>query len=644
MACARALPLLGVLAAACAHEGAEGREWVHDLRIEGTHALSPGDIKDVLATEKTGWWPFASKKWFDRAALDIDLERIPAFYADRGFFEARVVAHEVRDRGDGSVDVIIRVDEGEPSKIDQVRIDGLPANSKQRASLEKVPRRLHLEEGKRFDYGLYVAGKTQLQDQLKDDGYAYAKTDSEASIDRDDRLAQLHYKLEPGPMVHFGDIRVEGAGNIPPHAILSRLNFKKGERYKPEDIAVSQGRLYQLGVFSSVRLQLPDEPTETADVTVAVKPGPRHSLRLGGGFALENLRNEVRTRAEWVLYNFLGGLRRLTVRVRPGYAWLPNLFDIQQRGWVSINDLTLQQPDAFGTSITVQALAGYDLGIEPGYRYQGPRTTLDAARMFLNDRILVTGSWNLQYLSFFDVDPLYLTSTQLGFGFVNPYRLGYLEQSGRFDLRDRPLSPRYGGYVQVRFEEGASAFGGDFMYLKFVPELRLYAPLGPRVVVAARSEWGWLDPSGMRDSPITRRFYLGGPSSHRGFGFGRLSPQAISAAPTTRGDKIPIGGNAQVLFSFEGRIEVTKIGDYWLAVTPFVDGGDVVPQMDQLDLGNLNWAVGTALTYDTPVGVVRLGAGVRLNRLENRFGPGGILLNPDPGDRIAYHFSIGEAF
>ena len=162
--------------------------------------------------------------------------------------------------------------------------------------------------------------------------------------------------------------------------------------------------------------------------------------------------------------------------------------------------------------------------------------------------------------------------------------------------------------------------------------------------MAARSEWGWLDPSGMRDSPITRRFYLGGPSSHRGFGFGRLSPEAISAAPTTRGQKIPIGGNAQVLFSFEGRIAVTKISDYWLSVTPFVDGGDVVPQTDELDLGNLNWAVGTALTYDTPVGVVRVGAGVRLNRLDYKFGPGGILLNPDPGDRIAYHFSIGEAF
>ena len=41
-------------------------------------------------------------------------------------------------------------------------------------------------------------------------------------------------------------------------------------------------------------------------------------------------------------------------------------------------------------------------------------------------------------------------------------------------------------------------------------------------VIAARGLLGWLRPSGLGDSPITRRFALGGPSSHRGFGFGMM--------------------------------------------------------------------------------------------------------------------------
>jgi translocation and assembly module TamA len=643
MAFARALAPLALLTAACAHELPRGTSWVRTLSIEGASAVTPRDIRAVIATQATAWWPLARKQAFDRAALDLDLERIVALYADRGFFAAQVTGHDVRDRGDGSVDVTIHVHEGEPSLIDTVRTDGLPSAADSRTALEQVTHKLGLERGDRFDYARYEQGRIALLARLKEQGFAYARVESTASVDRDRRLAWLAYKLEPGPLVRFGAVHFDGGGSVPRRSLLRQLTFAPGERFSPADIQLSQGRIYELGVFSSVRLQLPPEPTDTADVTVALRPGPRHNVRLGGGLALENQRYEARLDAEWTVNGFLGGLRRLTLRVRPGYAWLPNAFDAQQHGVAARSDLTLRQPDLFGTAITGQALVGYDVGIEPGYQFQGPRAQLDAARAFLSDRLLLRAGWSLSHLNFFHVDPLYETATQLGYGFVNPYRVAYLEQVVQFDLRDRPLRPRVGGYVAARFEEGAAAVGGDFTYFKFVPELRLYAPLGSRVVLAARSEWGWLDPT-QDDGPITRRFYLGGPSGHRGFGFGRLSPQALSLAPEHEGERIPIGGNAQVLFSLETRVQVVKLFGYWLSVSPFVDAGDVVARADALDLDNLHWAVGGALAYDSAVGVIRAGAGVRLNRLEYAVGPGGVLRNPDPGDRVAVHFSIGEAF
>src|SRR2546423_978840 len=86
---------LGWLCWSCAHDQPPHSEvWVHHLIIKGNKALSAGDLRDKLATQPTGWWPFASKRWFDPAALDLDLKRIPAFYADRGYFDARVVSHQ----------------------------------------------------------------------------------------------------------------------------------------------------------------------------------------------------------------------------------------------------------------------------------------------------------------------------------------------------------------------------------------------------------------------------------------------------------------------------------------------------------------------------------------------------------------------
>src|SRR5205823_8583766 len=110
------------LAGGCAHEGAQGRAWVHKLKFEGNRALSSSTIKEKLATEQTGWWPFASKKWFDPAMLDVDLQRLPALYAYHGYFDAHVLGHDVKPRGDGSVDVIVKLDEGKPTPVEKVDV------------------------------------------------------------------------------------------------------------------------------------------------------------------------------------------------------------------------------------------------------------------------------------------------------------------------------------------------------------------------------------------------------------------------------------------------------------------------------------------------------------------------------------------
>ena len=141
------------------------------------------------------------------------------------------------------------------------------------------------------------------------------------------------------------------------------------------------------------------------------------------------------------------------------------------------------------------------------------------------------------------------------------------------------------------------------------------------------------------DSPATRRYALGGPNSHRGFTYGRLSPQAIDHVS---GQRIPLGGNGAVLFSGELRLRLFRLYSYWVNLVPFFDAGDCVAAFNQLDLANLHLATGGSLAYETPIGALLLGVGVRLNRV----GPteAGGLENPDPGDRLAFHLTLGAAF
>jgi translocation and assembly module TamA len=619
----------------CAHDTLGTGVAVHDLEIEGNEALSDGEILDRLATQRPGWWPFAAKRWFDQAAFDLDLERIPSLYADRGYFDARVVRHDVKPRADGTVDIVVGIQENQPTRISQVQLTGLPPGEESAA--RKLVRRSGAVPGRTFDYDAYAGLRAGIDAQLRDHGHAYAKVEGEVEVDRDHRTAVIMLPVRPGPEVRFGNITVEGNGAFPAHAIENRASFQAGDTYDPRDLAATQAHIYELGVFSSVRLEIPDQPAEVADVRVKVSPGPLRQVRLGGGIGIERVREEVRARLEYTRANFLGGLRTLRVRFWPAYVVIPSVFDLQRSGPAAETDVQLTQPDILRSNVTARAMVGYDLEIYDGYQYYGPRAQLAAERLFLrhllHDRGLGGLSWNLQYLTFFNVAPGVLDQPDSRFfGFQNPYRLAYVEAFGQLDLRDHPLDPRAGAFLMVRSEVGSPGLGSDFHYVKVTPDARLYAPLGGRVAVAVRGLFGWLHNFGSQTSPITRRYALGGPSSHRGFSLGRLAPQVKDSA----GNLIPIGGDAEVLFSGELRIRVTKIGGSWLGITPFFDAGDVTPSLLALDLGNLNYATGGALEYQTPIGAVRAGFGVRLNRM----GDG----NPDPNDRMAFYITIGEAF
>jgi outer membrane protein assembly factor BamA len=619
------------LAASCAHDELSTGTWVHDLEIRGAHEVAAGDVEDALATRKTGWWPFASRQWFDEAAFDLDLRRVTALYADRGFFDARVVSHSVQPHGKNGVDVVIEVQENSPTFVREVNLRGLSPD------LELVARKeaaaAGVAAGGRFDYAAYAALKGRLGDRLREKGYAYAQVGGGVDVDRDQHAAVIELDAQPGPLVRFGTTRITGQGSIPAWKLERRVPWRSGDVYDPRQVALAQGRLHDLGVFSSVKIDLPPQPAPIADVSIAVRPGKLREVRAGAGVGAELLRQEARARFELIVNNFLGGLRTLRLRLRPAYVVLPSVTNPVRSGPAAVNDAELTQPDLFGTSVALHLLAGYDAGIAEGYQNYGPRALIGVDRPFFGDRLRAGVSWNFQYLRFFNVDQdVFNDASNRFYGFEDPYRLAYLDELVQLDLRDRQLDPRHGGYLIVHAEQGRPAFGGAFSYVKASPDVRLYAPLGPRVVVAVRGLLGWLRPSGVGESPITRRFALGGPASHRGFGFGRLAPQAVDA----EGHHIPVGGDGAVLFSGDVRIDVAKIANAWLGAVPFFDAGDVTNRFADLSLGNLHYATGLSLEYATLLGLVRAGVGVRLNRVDGDV--------PDPGERFAYHITIGEAF
>jgi outer membrane translocation and assembly module TamA len=142
-------------------------------------------------------------------------------------------------------------------------------------------------------------------------------------------------------------------------------------------------------------------------------------------------------------------------------------------------------------------------------------------------------------------------------------------------------------------------------------------------------QFGYIEPEDSLPTriPFSKKFFLGGATSIRGWGRYEVSPLG--------GRGLPIGGNALAAFTSEVRFKVK--GN--LGGVVFLDGGNVWPTRGDVDLGDLHYAAGIGLRYRTPVGPLRLDFGQQLNRIE------GLQVGQNPESRHwRLHFSIGQAF
>src|SRR6266567_6980263 len=118
-----AFSLVALTAAAACKEG--GTIKVHSLSFKGVKAVDASRLKDALATRQSSKIPWGKKYFFDRSRFDADLKRVQAFYADRGYPDARVTGFDVKlnDKQD-QVDVTLTIAEGEPVRVAAVTFDG----------------------------------------------------------------------------------------------------------------------------------------------------------------------------------------------------------------------------------------------------------------------------------------------------------------------------------------------------------------------------------------------------------------------------------------------------------------------------------------------------------------------------------------
>jgi translocation and assembly module TamA len=638
--------LAALLAAGCASARPTDRgPEIDSLAIKGNEAIGEGTIRARILTAETSWVPFTEKRYLDEAVLETDLRRIVRLYQAHGYYKARIAETKV-DRKHDEVEVLIRVEEGPATRIGRLSFTGLDElpESERKSVLAGLP----LTEGAVFAEEPFDRTKATLQQRLREAGYAEAEVEGNATVSLPDDSAEVSVVVDAGRHYQFGRVFVAGANRVPRVRVLERAHedIKEGAPYSESALSDAESRIFEMGVFSAVKVTrgAPDRRAGTVPVVVDVREAPFRTLRLGAGIGLDRSRQEVpRLIGEWTNRNFFGGLRKLTWSNQLALVFVPNILDgLHDPQPAGSSQLELEQPGFFSPDLSLTTSLGYDRGVYPGLTYHAATGRVGVVWR-AGPHFTIVPSYNL---SIFKLNAAAEASTDIGQEAVRDQcaisgelcRLAFLEQRFAYDRRDNAVEPTKGFMLALALQEGSHYLGGGFNYLRLLPEARAYFPVG-RHVLAARLMGGLLKPAGNEASSVLTRFHLGGGATQRGFGNRGLSPRASpadGAAPTDELD--PVGGNGMI----SGNLEMRWSLPASLGLVTFVDVGEVEPAISDLSVGALNVAVGLGLRYRTMFGPVRFDVGYRLNN------PG--IPAPTP-DQLLYdiprwslHFSIGEAF
>lgn len=592
------------------HASTLTKETLVAIEIEGTKAIPVEEIAPGLAIERA-----RGARQVDAFQLTADTGRVRAAYLKLGYFDVQVTAR-VDTKGFAQT-VVFTVIEGPRSAL-RVEIVGLPPE----IPVGNARALIDLPDGAPFDYEIYDAAKEPMLKLVEDAGYANVDIEATVLADRGKRTATARFVITPGERSTFGAVTIEGAGNLE-DAVRGRLGFAQGDIYTRRVLAQTQRSIYELNRFTSVRVEPDRSQGAVVPIKISVVRVSSGELRYGSGAGIDPLVYELRGRFGIGFVPDTIPLWTFGIDVRPAVTRARDVADyqLQLRATAFATRLELFRPRLrLETDVSVDYLRF------EGYTTAGPRGRIALASplgpTWLQGRV----GWVIEYQAFSDVLVAKPVATEIGLD--EDQRRGAYELSVYADKRDNQLDVHKGVYASVQTAFGTKWAGGDGSYQRVVPEVRGYVPFGP-IVFAARLRLGLM----FGDVPVTERFFSGGATTQRGFDERRLSP----VAPTTKGGEVVVGGIGMIESGIEARFPLFDLATFPLVMALFIDGGDVVTDLDNLPFLDQQYAAGFGL-YIKLFGLkVGASVGERLNRREP---------NPD-GEWFknrSWHIAVGDTY
>jgi outer membrane protein insertion porin family len=613
---------------------------ISQVVIDGNKHFSDKAVVKHMATRPEGFWWFQSGEYDERTVEQDVRERLPNWYADRGFVDFQVTQDSlISDSAGGKAVLHLTVSEGQVYRVGTFDIQG-----NRRFSTEELralypfgpigPTGAPVRRSRAFSRSSWNEATDKVQKLYANNGYIYAQVQPEEvrrTGARGTPVVDLRWNIREGSPATINKIEIVGNDVTHERVIREAIVMLPGDLFSQDRLIRSYQNVSNLGFFQQP-LPPPDvKPAANGvDVDIIFRVEERRTGNINFGASLGQGTG-------------VGGFLGLEE---------PNLFGRGKRGklqWQfgrNINDFTLSYTDPAiresrisGTVSLFDSRARYRIGdlgrrkqtggsFQLGFPFLGSRyTRLFASYSFQRIRY-EEGSADLRERF---RCPTGCTRSSLGTSLVRDTRVGLPFATG-------------GSMTNVSGELNGGFLGGTGSYRKMDLEGRWYAPLGSlggggQLGAGVQFVLGLTAKSGFvfgDAGPFYQDLYaLGGVQYSiplRGYDEFSITPDGFDPSAGGNNAAGPESfGKSYAAFTVEAGARISQS----LYVSAFFDAGNIYRTARQWDPTRLFRGAGFGAAVISPLGPIGVDLGYGFDRVD-RDG------RPNPGWQL--HFKLGNFF
>jgi outer membrane protein insertion porin family len=571
------------------HEVQPGRRYrIADVAFEGLSFFTPSMLRKELGIPPK--LPLvggvSGERLFEMPILIQDLYKSKGFIAARATLNFRTEASSAR--------AVFVVEEGP-----QRRVAGLIVRGAAEVAAADLRGEMASREDGPYDPAQVRRDAERLETFYANRGFRGTRITA-AAEPAGENLFTVVFDIEEGALMTVDKIIV--AGNVVTRrSIIDReLLVREGEAARADRILESKRRLERLGVFAEVKIEEIPAGYGRLTLVVSLREGQRNYVGLGAGletksrsvaFEVWNYSLRPRGTAEFVRANMFG---------RAALLSLVGQFSLAEKRAV----ISWDEPTLLGLPYRASLNAWIEREERVSYGFDRRGMGLTALREIAADwTSLTTLRYARTTLYFLEVPESEVDRQHI------PFSTTSISESVIWDRRDDAFNPERGFFLGADVEVAYPLFNAESDYIKTYLKYQRYLPLWRGFGAGVTGRAGL----GMGRMPIHERFFGGGANSFRGQTYDRLGPKD----PLSNN---PVGGKALLLLNFEIWAKLFP-GLPSLRAAVFYDKGNVFTHRNELNLGDLEDAVGVGLRYATPLGPLRFDLGWNLDPNQGRRQP-----------------------